>query len=210
MYVIPSEIDRVRIPADWRLGLPVLNGERIRLRELRLSDAAPLMALMTSAEITRFISQPPATLEGFERFIEWTIRQRAAGSHAGFAVTLSGSDTPIGIFQVTEVQADLETAEWGFVLGAAFWGTGLFREGAHLLLDFAFNTMGVHRLEARAAVSNGRGNGALLKIGAVQEGVLRQSFVRDGRAFDQVLYSILDHDWRASHASASSLVSRIH
>jgi RimJ/RimL family protein N-acetyltransferase len=45
---------------------------------------------------------------------------------------------------------------------------------------------------------NGRGNGALLKTGAVQECVLRKSFVRDGRQLDQVLYSILDEDWRAS------------
>lgn len=211
MHVIPSELDRVAAPADWRLGLPVLTGEHIRLRELTRSDAAPLMAMLTSSEITRFISEPPTTLEGFERFIDWTIRQREAGAHAGFAATLSSSDTPIGIFQVTEVQADLETAEWGFVLGASFWGSGLFREGAQLLLDFAFNTIGVHRLEARAAVVNGRGNGALLKIGAVQEGVLRQSFVRHGRAFDQVLYSILDHDWRASHADTrSSRATRIH
>ena len=49
-----------------------------------------------------------------------------------------------------------------------------------------------------AAVLNGRGNGALLKVGAVQEGLLRKSFQRDGRYLDQVLYSIVEDDWRAS------------
>jgi len=211
MHVIPSEVDRSPVSANWRRGLPVLTGARIRLRELRPSDATPLMAMLTSAEITRFISEPPTTLDGFERFIHWTLRQRAAGAHAGFVATLIGSDTPIGIFQVTEIQRDLEAAEWGFVLAASFWGTGLFHEGAQLLLDFAFNGVGIHRLEARAAVLNGRGNGALLKLGAVQEGVLRQSFVRHGQAFDQVLYSILDHDWRASRAAATrSFASRVH
>ncbi len=63
------------------------------------------------------------------------------------------------------------------------------------MVQFAFETVGVHRLEARASVKNGRGNGALRKIGAVQEGVLRRSFLRHGEYHDQVLWSILDEDW---------------
>ena len=66
-------------------------------------------------------------------------------------------------------------------MGSEFWGTGMFAEGARLVLDFAFDVIGVHRLEARAAVANGRGNGALRKIGAVQEGLLRRSFLRNGQ-----------------------------
>ena len=57
-------------------------------------------------------------------------------------------------------------------------------------------TEGAQRLEARAAVANGRGNGTLRKIGAVQEGVLRRSFLRNGQYHDQVLWSILAEDWR--------------
>ena len=57
---------------------------------------------------------------------------------------------------------------------------------------------GVHRLEARCAVKNGRGNGALRKIGAVQEGVLRKSFLRNGEYLDQVMYGVIEDDWRAS------------
>jgi RimJ/RimL family protein N-acetyltransferase len=53
-------------------------------------------------------------------------------------------------------------------------------------------------LEARAAVRNGRGIGALLKLGAVQEGVLRKSLLRNGEYLDQVLCAIVDGDWRAS------------
>ena len=55
----------------------------------------------------------------------------------------------------------------------------------------------MHRLEARAAVRNGRGNGALRKIGAVQEGLLRKSFLKDGEYLDQALWTILDEDWKA-------------
>ena len=74
----------------------------------------------------------------------------------------------------------------------------MFQDGAELVLDFAFDTLGVHRLEARAAVLNGRGNGALQKLGAVEECVLRKSFHHRGECLDQVLYAILDVDWRGS------------
>src|SRR5581483_10612348 len=120
------------------------------------------------------------------------------GAYACFAITLKGFDTAIGIFQVRQLEPSFGTAEWGFALGSAFWGTGVFREGAELVLEFVFDTIGVHRLEARAAVPNGRGNGALLKVGAVQEAVLRKSFLRDGQYLDQVLYSIVADDWRAA------------
>jgi RimJ/RimL family protein N-acetyltransferase len=66
-----------------------------------------------------------------------------------------------------------------------------------MLLEFAFDTLHVRRLEARAAVQNGRGNGALIKMGAVQEAILRRSFVKNGRTYDQVLFAILENDWRA-------------
>jgi ribosomal-protein-serine acetyltransferase len=69
-----------------------------------------------------------------------------------------------------------------------------------MALDFIFNDLGVHRLEARAAVRNGRGNGALRKLGAVPEAILRHSFVRNGETLDQQLWSILARDWRASVA----------
>jgi ribosomal-protein-alanine N-acetyltransferase len=183
--------------ADWRRSLPVLSGTLVTLRELRTSDAHSLFATLTTEEVSRFISPPPTTVEGFERFIAWTLRQRMAGSYVCFAVTIKGSDTAIGIFQVRALEPGFGSAEWGFAIGSEFWGTGVFLEGAELMLEFTFGTLGVHRLEARTAVRNGRGNGALLKVGAVQECVLRKAFQRDGCYMDQLLYSILEEDWRA-------------
>jgi ribosomal-protein-alanine N-acetyltransferase len=183
------------VSTDWQDGLPVLCGKTVTLRELRSSDAASLFALLTAEEVSRFISPPPSTVEGFEAFIAWTLRQRAAGKYACFAVTLKGFDTAIGIFQVREIEPGFGTAEWGFAIGSAFWGTGVFQDGAELVLAFAFETLDVHRLEARAAVLNGRGNGALLKVGAVQEAILRKSFQLNGQYIDQVLYVINEDDW---------------
>jgi len=62
-------------------------------------------------------------------------------------------------------------------------------------------------------VLNGRGNCALLKMGAVQECVLRRSFERDGQTLDQVLYAILEDDWRAMHAPVPvrlTIPTRVH
>ena len=182
---------------DWRQGLPVLTGTQVQLRELRTSDAASLFTLLTTEEVSRFISPPPTSVDGFEKFIAWTHRQRRAGTYACFAVTVKGFDTAIGIFQLRELEPGFGTAEWGFAIGSAYWGTGVFQEGAELMVDFAFGEVGVHRLEARAAVRNGRGNGALRKIGAIQEGLLRKSFYKNGEYHDQALWTILDEDWKA-------------
>jgi RimJ/RimL family protein N-acetyltransferase len=186
----------VAVASDWRRSLPVLASGAVTLRELRPADAPSLFALLTAEEVARFISPPPADVEGFERFIAWTMRQRAAGQYVCFAVVPAGFDTAVGIFQVRALDAEFDVAEWGFAVGSAFWGSGVFAESAQLVLQFAFETVGVRRLEARAAVKNGRGNGALRKIGAVQEGVLRRSFLRGGEYLDQALWSILRDDWR--------------
>jgi RimJ/RimL family protein N-acetyltransferase len=181
---------------NWKQGLPVIAGSSFTLRELRLEDAASLLALLTTQEVARFISPPPTTVEGFERFITWTHRERQAGNYACFAIVPNGMTTAVGIFQIRSLEPGFRNAEWGFAMGSQFWGTGIFAEGARMMIDFAVDVIGVNRLEARAAVANGRGNGALRKIGAVQEGVLRRSFQRDGVYHDQVLWGILADDWR--------------
>jgi ribosomal-protein-alanine N-acetyltransferase len=191
---------------DWRAGLPTLVGENLTLRELRFEDAPSLLTLLTTEQVSRFISPPPTTVEGFERFIAWTHRERQLGTYICFAVVPKGMDTAVGIFQVRTLEPGFRTAEWGFALGSPYWGTGLFVEGARLVVDFAFEEVGAHRLEARAAVANGRGNGALRKIGAVQEGVLRRSFLRNGVYHDQVLWGILVEDWRLQRMSQMGLV----
>ena len=113
----------------------------------------------------------------------------------------------MGLFQLRTLDPGaFDTAEWGFAMGSAFWGTGLFQEAAVQVIDFAFDVVGVHRLEARAASPNGRGNGALHKLGAVQEGVLRRSFLKDGQFMDQILWAILDIDWRLAHEQADALL----
>ena len=161
------------------------------LREIRESDAAPLMATLAREEVSRFIWEPPLSVEVFEAFIARARAQRAAGACACYVVTLKGLDTAIGLFQIREVMPGLSTAEWGFVIASDFWGTGVFSEAAALVLEFVFDTLRSHQLEARSATRNGRAHAALKKLGAIEEGVLRKSLLRDGEFLDQTLYAII-------------------
>ncbi len=192
--------------SDWRSGLPLLTGLHVNLRELRVSDAASLLAMLTTEEVTRFISPPPTTVEGFERFILWAHRQRAQGAYICFAVVPEGHEDAVGLLQVRQLEPGFGTAEWGFAIGSPFWGTGIFPEAAAMVVDFVFDVVGAHRLEARAAVANGRGNGALKKLGAVQEGILRKSLFRHGLYLDQILWSILEEDWRLARTASQPRV----
>ena len=204
---IETVVSTVPLPApapastDWRTGLPALSGALVTLRELRPSDAPALFVSLSSEEVSRFISPPPKTVEGFERFIAWAHRQRAAGQYICFAVVARSSDIAIGLFQIRSLEPDFGNAEWGFAIASEFWGTGVFVEGANLVLDFAFTVVGSHRLEARAATVNGRGNGALRKLGARREGVLRKSFLRNGEYLDQSLWTIISEDWLEAKAT---------
>src|SRR5882762_2646990 len=162
--------------SDWRTALPELDGRRITLREPQPGDATSLFSLLSTEDVSRFISPPPPTVEAFERYIEWAQRQRAVGHYVCFAIVPRGTQTPIGLFHVRALGPGFGTADWGFAIGSEFWGSGIFAEAAELVLDFAFDVLGTHRLEARAALCNGRGNGALKKVGAEREGILRHSF----------------------------------
>ena len=177
---------------DWQSMVPMLVNGTVRLRELRGADAPTLLAMLSTEEVSRFISPPPTTVEGYEQFIRWSHRKRAAGHYVCFGIVPAGGDAAVGIMQIQLSPG--EPAEWGFAMGSPFWGTGLFVEGAEAVLDFAFEGMGLEQLGARAAIENGRGNGALRKVGAVCEGVIANGLVLNGRALDQYYWTVSADD----------------
>jgi RimJ/RimL family protein N-acetyltransferase len=186
----------------WRRELPVLTGQTVTLRGLRETDAAALLNLLEADEVRRFVSAPPASVGEFRSFIAWTRRQQEAGTSASFAVSQVGSDALVGLIQVRDLGCGFEAAEWGFAVAADRWGTGVFHEAAQLALQFVFRTLNAHRLEARVLARNGRGIAALRKLGAAEEGLLRQSFRLANGYADQVLCTILRDDWFAQRQVA--------
>src|SRR6185295_2250988 len=105
---------------DWRVALPELEGRRLTLREPCVGDAASLFSLLSTEEVSRFISPPPSSVEAFERYIAWSQRQRAAGLYVCFAIVPRGSDTPIGLVHVRGLGPGFGTADWGFAIGSEF------------------------------------------------------------------------------------------
>jgi ribosomal-protein-alanine N-acetyltransferase len=207
----PSAPRERTVGTDWQRRLPVLRGAGFHLRELRHSDAASLCLMLTTEEVSRFVTQPPNSVDGFEEFIEYAQRRRRLGEFLCFAVVPDGLDTAVGVFQLRALDPQFSTAEWGFALGSPFWGTGLFQKCAELVIAFAFDHIGAHRLEARAMAANGRGNNALRKLGAQREAVLRHSMAKDGVLHDEHLWAIIETDWRhavavqpSTHDSSSS------
>jgi RimJ/RimL family protein N-acetyltransferase len=191
---------------DWRFALPLLSGSRVRLREVTTADLRVLLALLGREEMGRFLA-PLATASGpAADFADLARHERESGRVACFAVIPAGCSEPVGLIQLRHLDSNSATADWDFAIACQFRGTGVFQEAARLVVEFAFGTVGVHRLEARAAVRNGRGNGALSKLGAVREGLLRKSFLRDGEYLDQMLWSIVREDWMQSKAVWSDRV----
>lgn len=182
--------------ANWREQVPVLHGAHVEVREVRPEDALTLTSYLSDPSVARYISTPPSTPTAFQGFAGWAQRERAAGTMVCFAVVPRGSDHPIGIFQVRSLAPDFSTAEWGFALAAPFWGTGIFEDAAAVVAEFAFQTLGVHRLEARAVTLNDRGNGALAKLGARGEAMLRGGLICERGRRDQFLWTLIADEWR--------------
>jgi RimJ/RimL family protein N-acetyltransferase len=180
----------------WVQGVPELVGDVVRVREITWADAPALFELLSDPIVAAHMSAPPPSVAAFAGFIAWARQQRAQGESVCFGIVPHGAESAVGIIQVRALDPSFFTAEWGFAIGHMFWGTGAFLDAALLVAKFAFETMSVHRLEARAAVGNGRGNGALQKLGARAEGELKNAFRRDTRRDGQFLWSLAAEDLR--------------
>lgn len=185
---------------DWRIGLPELTSDRVKLRELQSTDAATLSTELNAPEVKRFVWAPPPSAAAFEQFIEWAHTERATGRYVCYGVVPRGEEHAFGVFELRQLQPRFLRGELGFVLASRFWDCGIFSEAARLVLDFAIDVVKVHRIEARAAVDNDRGNAALHKLGARREGTLTEAFLRDDRFVDQYMWAILARGWRETRS----------
>jgi RimJ/RimL family protein N-acetyltransferase len=182
-------------PSNWRDELPVMTARFISLREASPRDSHALLDLLSLDDAPRFGIEGVISPAAVQRLIDGAARDRAAGTAFTYVITLNAVQQVVGLIQVRELDPAFEAAEWECVLLPSARGSGAFLEAARLVGSFAFGVVGTHRLEARVSLSNGRGHGALRKLGAIQEGVLRRSLRRGGEYVDQSLWSVLKEDW---------------
>src|SRR6478735_4081269 len=179
----------------WTTAVPSLHGDFTTLREVAASDVYTLFTLFSDPAVTAHMAPPPPTLAKFAGFVEWSHQQRAQGHGVCFGIVPDGMTVAVGILQV-RLEPALADAEWGFVLSNHFWSTGVFADAADLLIDFAFTTMGVERLEARIALRNGRAHAAMHKIGARFDATLPSTSPQGNRRESESVWMLRQDDWR--------------
>jgi ribosomal-protein-alanine N-acetyltransferase len=191
---------------EWRQRLPVLTARTVTLREPTVMDHADVFELLSAADATRFGLEEPLTDIAVMGLLERVPHERAEAHSLTYVITLTESRTIVGLIQIRQLDFGFENAECEMSLAPLVRGTGVFVESARLIGSFLFGTVGTYRIECRVAVHNGRASGALRKLGAVEEGVLRRSLRRGGEYVDQVLWSLLREDWGDNWVSTSSRV----
>jgi len=179
----------------WRAELPTLTWRSVLLREPGPHDLGSLVDLLSLRDSTHFGVDEPISDVGVQELIARAARERASGLSFSYVIALASARTVVGLIQVRQLDPMFEAAEWECTIAPSARGSGIFLEAARLVGSFTFGTVGTHRLEARVLLQNGRANGALRKLGAVQEGVLRRAVRRHGEYLDQVLWSLLKEDW---------------
>lgn len=145
-------------------ALPVLTRDELCLREVHATDAAALVALFARPDVSAHLDPPPATVDEFLTWIALSQSRRADNRAACFTL-LAGNQEVSGLFMALRLDGD-SRAEIGFAMSPALWGSGVFTQAADLYLDFLFNDWGVTTLVGRTLVGNGRGVGAMRKLGA--------------------------------------------
>ena len=191
---------------SWRQELPTLAGRLVALREPGPADIGALVDVLSTSDASRCGIDEPVTEDSVQAFIEHARHDRTIGIALTYAIELAATRAVVGLVQVRQLDPSFEAAEWEMTLLPAARGTGVFLEVARLVGSFVFGSLATYRLESRVLRENGRATGALRKLGAVQEGVLRRSVRRGGEYRDQVLWSVLKDDWGDHWVSTASRV----
>src|SRR5215470_16746126 len=112
----------------WTDRVPTLRSDLMTLREVAAADVYPLFTLFGDPAVTAFMAPPPPTLAKFAGFVEWSHKQREHGHGLCVGIVPDGMTAAVGILQVRALDptSSSSSAEWGFVLSAHFWSTGVF------------------------------------------------------------------------------------
>lgn len=176
----------------------ILENERVLLRPLKVDDIEYLMPFsINEPEIWTFSMITGAGRENMEEYINGALVARSAGTEYPFIVFDKKLNGYAGLTRFYDIQLKNKTLQLGYTwYGKQFQGTGMNRHCKFLLLSFAFDELGMERVEFRADNSNARSIAAMKAIGCTVEGVLRShSFKRDGSRRDSIILSILKHEW---------------
>lgn len=176
----------------------VLENNCILLRPLQASDCEHLRYFsQNQPEIWTYSLQKAAGEDNLKMYLEFAVKARERGTEYPFIVFDKKQQAYAGSTRFYDIQLQHQTLQLGFTwYGKEFQGTGLNKHCKFLLLQFAFEQIGMERVEFRADINNKRSIAAMKSIGCVEEGVLRShaNKVEGGRR-DSIILSILKDEW---------------
>ena len=176
----------------------VLENDCVLLRPLQASDCEHLRYFsQNQPEIWTYSLQKAAGEDNLKMYLEFAVKARERGTEYPFIVFDKKQQAYAGSTRFYDIQLQHQTLQLGFTwYGKEFQGTGLNKHCKFLLLQFAFEAIGMERVEFRADINNKRSIAAMKSIGCVEEGVLRShaNKVEVGRR-DSIILSILKDEW---------------
>lgn len=180
----------------WGEHLPILEGERLVLRQLRGSDAGDVFAIFGDDEVIRYWSSPAhGSIDDALALIADIEKQFQARTIFEWGGALRESGRVVGTCSLINIDAPHRRAELGYALNREFWGGGYATEMVELVIAFAFGPMNLHRLEADVHPENTGSIKVLEKQGFRREGYLRERWHHLGRIEDGVFFGLLRPDW---------------
>ena len=187
------------------LPTPTLSAARLRLRPFTDADTDALYEMHSSAHVLRYWDAPPWRERArAQRFIAACRQMADDGTGARLAIDRASDQLFVGWCSVTRWNADHRSAALGYCLDDAAWGQGYATEAAHAVLQWAFDTLDLNRVQAETDTRNLASARVLEKLGFVREGTLREDCVVDGEVSDSWVYGLLRRDWRPSNGPASA------
>lgn len=171
---------------------PVLETERLVLRRTLLSDAEDFLTLRSDVDVMRYIDRPSMqTIEEIFELIERIEHGIINNEAIGWAITLKGKKKLVGSIGFHRVEKTHYRAEVGYILSPHLWNNGIMSEALKAVLEYGFNRMKLHSIEAHVNPSNNASINLLSKFNFKREGYFKENFYFDGRFRDTAVYSLL-------------------
>lgn len=181
---------------DWGESLPELVGRRVRLGPMDADDAPALLAIFGDPEVVRYWSSPP--LEGLAAARQLVEDIRALFEERTlfeWGIRLAGERSVLGTATLHQWDASHARAELGIALARDVWGRGLAKDALTTLIGFAFERLGLHRLEADIDPANHASLRLFERQGFRREGLLRERWVQGGTYQDAIFLGLLRDEW---------------
>jgi RimJ/RimL family protein N-acetyltransferase len=188
----------------------VLEGRHVRLEPLTTDHVDALFAVGLDPDLWQWTTALIRSRAEMLGYVETALAWQARGTALPFATVERASGRAAGSTRFANYEREHRRVEIGWTwLGREFQRTALNTEAKLLMLTHAFEALGCLRVEFKTDVFNRRSRDAILRLGAKEEGVLRQHMVTSsGRLRDTVYYSILDREWPAVRAGLQARLAR--